>query len=422
MTKKREMVVGGRKLFSSAVAILVLAVLAGSAAAAAPRSRFDDYGWTEINGEAPWGPRAGLEAVSVRGDFYLLGGRTPNPWVAPPEGPIPGDSTIWGDVWKSSDRGESWERILETDDANHWPARAYHEVVVKRGRMYVLGGQNFGLAPNPACDFDPGCFPRFLSTSEFFSDVWSSRDGIHWKELTAEAPWQGRAGLSAIVFRGEIYVMGGSFNDDPDVIGGPPTRVLFNDVWKSRNGRDWVQLTDAAPWAARAGADLLVKNGYIYLLGGEFGFAGFPPPYFNDVWRTRDGSHWELVTESAGWSPRPGHTCDVLRNTMVCFGGFGQSTDPSDPFKPSNPMDVWTSRDGAAWTQVSDSPWNATSAAEIKYDYDTVVAPAGPGVRGRAIYTFGGDRETFDFFDPLQWLNVDDEVWRYAGPQRPKPK
>ncbi|MGH1493767.1 MAG: hypothetical protein ACRBK7_30955 [Acidimicrobiales bacterium] len=418
MANKAGLGVRRNRLLIIVVLAALLAAVAGPAASADQRDRFDDYTWTEVNDEAPWGSRAGLEAVPLRGDFYILGGRTPNPWVAPPDGPIPGDSTIWGDVWRSRDRGQTWKRILETDDENHWPARAYHEVVTKGGRMFVLGGQNFGLEPNPACQFDPDCFPAFLSTSEFFNDVWTSRNGRHWRQLTAEAPWAGRAGLSAIVFRGQIYVMGGSFNDDPDVIGGPPTRVLFNDVWTSRNGRDWTLATDDAPWAPRAGADLLVKGGYLYLLGGEFGFAGFPPPYFNDVWRTRDGRNWELVTESAGWSPRPGHTCDVLRRTMVCFGGFGQSTDPSDPFRPSNPMDIWTSRDGKSWDQVAGAPWNAVSPAEVKYDYDTIVAPSGRDGRGRAIYTFGGDRETFDFFDPLQWLNVDDEVWRFSLPRR----
>jgi len=125
-----------------------------------------------------------------------------------------------------------------------------------------------------------------------------------------------------------------------------------------------------------------------------------------------------VVTDSAGWDPRPGHTCDVLRNTIVCFGGFGQSTDPGQPFAPSNPMDVWVSVDGAVWTQVSDSPWNASDPSEVKYDHDTIVAPAGPDGRGLAIYTFGGDRETFDFFDPTQWLNVDNDVWRFSLPKQ----
>jgi len=59
-------------------------------------------------------------------------------------------------------------------------------------------------------------------------------------------------------------MMGGSFNDDLAVIGGPPTRVYFNDVWKSRNGGDWVKLSDNAPWEPRAGAIVVEKNGYIY--------------------------------------------------------------------------------------------------------------------------------------------------------------
>ena len=180
----------------------------------------------------------------------------------------------------------------------------------------------------------------------------------------------------------------------------------------------WLEVTKEAPWAKRAGAALVVKNGYLWLLGGEFGFFDFPPPYFNDVWRTKDGNNWELVTSSAGWSPRPGHTCDVLKNTIVCFGGFGLNEDifdpDYDPFKPSNPMDIWVSKNGADWEELDNPPWNAGEPADIKYDYDTVVAPAGRDGRGQAIYTFGGDRETFNFFDPLQWLNVDNDVWRFS--------
>jgi hypothetical protein len=80
-------------------------------------------------------------------------------------------------------------------------------------------------------------------------------------------------------------------------------------------------------------------------------------------------------------------------------------------------MDIWISTNGADWKMISDSPWNASDPKHIKYDYDTVVAPAGPDGRGKAIYTFGGDRETFDFFDPTQWLDVDNDVWRFSLPK-----
>ena len=33
-----------------------------------------------------------------------------------------------------------------------------------------------------------------------------------------------------------------------------------------------------------------------------------------------------------------------------------------------------------------------------------------------AVYTFGGDRETFDFTDPLNPTRIDNDVWRFVGP------
>jgi len=378
---------------------------------------FSWYEWKLVNEEAEWTPRAGLQVIDLRNNFYLMGGRTPRPPSFPP---VPGDSEIWGDVWKSRDRGKTWEKILETDDDDHWPARAYFQAVRKGRSMYVLGGQNFKLEENNCPLGVPDC-PPFISSSDFFNDVWRSQDGIHWKQMTDSAPWTARAGLSSVVHRGEIYVMAGSFNDDPAVIGGPPTRVYFNDVWKSRNGRDWVKLTGNAPWAPRAGAIAVVKNGYIYLIGGEDGFICLPgsacPPYFNDVWRTRDGANWELVTDTAEWPARPGHQVVVMKNHFILFGGFGLSTDPNAPFKPSNPMDMWTSKDGAHWTQISDSPWNAASPEDIKYDFDALVVNQGWWFkRTSSIYTFGGDRETFDFADPENYLNVDNDVWQFSLP------
>jgi len=402
----------------------ILAVLAGlllcftAANAGKGAPDFESYEWTLINEEARWAPRAGLQVVSLRNRFYLMGGRTPRPPGFPP---IPGDSDIWGDVWTSNDKGASWQLLLETDDTQHWPARAYFQAVTKGRHMYVLGGQNFKLEQNNCPPFVTGC-PPFVSSSDFFNDVWRSRDGVHWKQMTGAAPWAGRAGLSSVVHKGEIYIMGGSFNDDPAVIGGPPTRVYFNDVWKSRNGRDWVKLTDNAPWEPRAGAIVVEKNGYIYLLGGEDGFTCLPdsprcPPYFNDVWRTRDGANWELVTAAADWAPRPGHQVVVLLNRFILFGGFGLSDDPTDPFKAANPMDIWVSKDGADWRQVSDSPWNAVTPEEIKYDFDALVVKGGKHGHRPSIFTFGGDRETFDFTDPANYLNVDNDVWRFSPPR-----
>lgn len=369
---------------------------------------FSSFEWTRIRTHAPWAARAGLQVVELHNRLYLMGGRTPLP---PSNPPVPGASQIWGDVWVSRD-GRRWAPLLETDDAGHWPARAYFQAVTKGPFMYVLGGQNFKVVPNPGCAFVPPgtpC-PPFVSQSDFFNDVWRSHDGRHWTPMTKAAPWKGRAGLSAVVLKDEIFVFGGSQNDDDAIIGGPPQRIYFNDVWKSRDGRTWEIVTGAAPWLPRAGAATVVKNGYIYLLGGENGFLcqpfpGCTLPYFNDVWRTRDGANWEPVTLSADWSPRPGHQAVVLLDRIVLFGGFGL---------PVNPTDMWESRDGSVWDEVDGAPWNALSPQAIKYDFDALAVYGGPGQPGPAILTFGGDRETFDFADPTNYLNVDNDVWRFG--------
>jgi hypothetical protein len=372
---------------------------------------FESYTWNEISSGGYWDPRAGLQTVELDGRFYLLGGRTPNPPMMP--FPIPGDSQIWSDVWVSDDSGVSWSNILSSGLESHWAPRAYFKAVTVEEYIYVLGGQDFEVQPTGCPPFlPPDVCPPFASQSQFFNDVWRSKDGVDWEIMTSDAGWSPRAGLSATVLNGEIYVLGGSVNDDSSIIGGPPLRVYFNDVWKSKDGRTWQPLTDAAPWAKRAGAELVTKGEYLYLLGGEQGFLCGPEPdcelpYFNDVWRSKDGIAWELVTPSADWSARPGHQCGVIRGRFVCFGGFGL---------PENPVDVWVSEDGAEWQLLSSPPWNARSGEDIKYDFDIIVTDPDNVNPGPAIYTFGGDRETFDFEDPLNYLRVDNDVWRFTNP------
>jgi hypothetical protein len=115
----------------------------------------------------------------------------------------------------------------------------------------------------------------------------------------------------------------------------------------------------------------------------------------------------------ADWSARPGHQCQVLFDTIVCFGGFGFPTDPSGQIA-AHPVDVWVSRDGQSWEKLKTGPWNATSPASVKYDFDSLVVRGGFLGLTPSIYTFGGDREA-SFIAPNPAL-VDDEVWRFSPP------
>jgi hypothetical protein len=160
--------------------VLVGAVSPQSAAATGGRGPKPVVGWTEVQPSAPWAPRAGLKAVALGDRFYLMGGRTPNPPSFPP---VPGDSIIWGDVWTSKDRGSTWHQLVASDEPGHWAPRAYFGAVTKGGAMYVLGGQDFEVVPNACPPFVPDC-PPFVSTSTFFNDVWRSKDGVHWDQMT----------------------------------------------------------------------------------------------------------------------------------------------------------------------------------------------------------------------------------------------
>ena len=68
--------------------------------------------WMEVNPDAEWAPRAGLQVVELHNTFYLMGGRTP---IDPAVLPLPGASVIWGDVWRSRDLGRSWQKLVEQD-------------------------------------------------------------------------------------------------------------------------------------------------------------------------------------------------------------------------------------------------------------------------------------------------------------------
>ena len=401
---------------------------------------FVDYEWTEVvatdfSTTERWEPRAGLQAVELHNELFVIAGRTPSP--------VPGNpfaSVIHGDVWVSTDLGETWVELLEdAESVGLWKNRAYFEAVTKGGYIYILGGQNFTT-------FIPD--PPFVLPSEFFKDVWRSEDGVDWELMTDDAEWaklpketvfpgppcgapatQGRAGLSAVSFKGKLWVLGGSQGDDLSINAGPDCRQVFNDVWYSQDGSEWRLATDDAPWEARAGGVALVKGGWLYFMGGEKGFTG-EDDYFNDVWRTKDGRNWEEVTgpEGAGWSPRPGHKCSVVANHFVCMGGFA-ALDPFPPNFDTNPSDIWISKDGANWEKVSNSPWNNDPSYSdcifadppelpiicdnVRYDFDILTVSGGEGGMKPSIFTFGGDREIFVPI-PGNEFRIENDVWRYS--------
>jgi hypothetical protein len=100
------------------------------------------------------------------------------------------------------------------------------------------------------------------------NDVWCSADGVHWTEVLAEAPWQPRIWFSAVVYRGRMWVLGGSTHGNK----------LLVDVWHSKDGRNWTALKSDVAWSPRHEHSAFVFDDKIWVAGGH------ALPLNNEVW------------------------------------------------------------------------------------------------------------------------------------------
>ena len=255
-------------------------------------------GWRQVVEHCPWMPRDSSGELVFNDHIWLLGGYTPE---------------MLNDVWRSSD-GIAWERMPDfpCDSGVNIPVRfAFDEA------MWVTSIR--------------GCLFR-------------SQDGSEWTHVTDEGPWKNRGCAGSVVFKERMWILAGSIG------GGSGHR---NDVWSSKDGVNWTEVTPAAPWSRRMLWDsLTVFDDRLWLIGG--GLGGYHPfRVYNDVWCTRNGVDWELVTDNAAWPARMWHSCATYGERMWLFGGF--AAEPAWV----NYDDTWYSADGETWEQFpSPAHWS----------------------------------------------------------------
>jgi hypothetical protein len=179
-------------------------------------------------------------------------------------------------------------------------------------------------------------------------DVWSSADGRTWKRVIEEAPWKHSDLPMTIAFQDQMWLMGGWYN------GRLPGHEASNEVWSSTNGTDWEQTTASAGWSPRLAAGIVVHQNRLWILGGtENYYFGDASSLKNDVWSSADGREWRCETANAPWSPRAYHAAVVHDGKIWVMGGGNYVPD----YQALN--DVWCSEDGVHWEQVTPAaPWN----------------------------------------------------------------
>ena len=153
-------------------------------------------------------------------------------------------------------------------------------------------------------------------------------------------PWQARDGAGLLVFKGELFLLGGWLL-------GP----LSSEVWKTKDLRNW-ELVTTAPWPGRHGAAWLVHDDRIFVIGGDL---------YDDVWSSADGRSWTQEAAGAPFGKRYTPNAVSIDGYIVVYAG--QSWGPVDwcylrtDCVPVAPRDVWRSRDGRTWERMADAPW-----------------------------------------------------------------
>ena len=218
-------------------------------------------------------------------------------------------------------------------------------------------------------------------------DVWSSPDGRTWSRVCGNAPWVHSDLAMSLAFKDRLWIMGGWYK------GRLPGHSASDQVWASRDGAQWEMVTAHAGWSPRLAAGLVEHRGRMWLLGGiEDYYFGTDASLKNDVWSSGDGKTWTQETAHAGWSPRAYHQAVTLNGRIYVLGGGNYVPR----YHATN--DVWSSSDGVHWRcESACAPW----AARMWF---SAVA-----YRGR-IWVLGGWSKAADNHGDV-WHSADGKTW-----------
>lgn len=280
--------------------------------AASPVDAGDPAMWV-LEGTAPWRARDSQAEFVFDGKLWIMGGWFDS-FEAPPR-----------DVWASPD-GKTWHEV--TKEAP-WIHSDLPMNLTFGDSMWIMGGWNKGRLPGHSAS----------------NQVWRSKDGKAWEQVTPAAGWSPRIAAAAVEFKGRMWILGGTenyyFGDG---------KSLKNDVWSSADGKTWTLETENAGWSPRAYHQAVVLGDRIYVFGG----GNYVPEYHatNDVWSSADGKSWRKETGAAPWEPRLWFSAAVYRGRMWVLGGWSKEKD--------NYGDVWHSADGRMWQRLeTPNAWKA---------------------------------------------------------------
>lgn len=253
--------------------------------------------------------------------------------------------------------------------------RAFHTSLVHNKSMWVMAGQVSGST------FVNGGTP---------SDVWQSENGTSWNLVNPKAEFPPRADHAATVHDDRMWLVGGRHGNV--AIGD----TLYNDVWFSKNGKEWLSATNKAAFSPRSSHTLTTFKGRMWLIGGQNTLQG--NDLNKDVWVSGDGKNWSLATANAPFGERTNHSAVVHDNKLWVIGGYGQGPDSSNSDYRN---DVWYTADGFTWVQATSKANFSPRSSHTSVSYNGYLWVIGGHV-GQAKYS----NEIWRSSDGVFWTKV----------------
>ena len=215
------------------------------------------------------------------------------------------------------------------------------------------------------------------------NQVWSSADGTNWRMESENPAFSGRWYFKVVAFKNALWVVGGTryadgamlsdiwtstdgkawtqvtqsawgtgfygfaataFNDRLWVLGGNGLTGAYNEVWSSSDGVTWTHT--AAPWPGRINSELVAFSGRIWMIGGiSPGSVAVVTSIFGDVWSSSDGANWTQETAAAEFGGRSNHRVVTDGQKLLLIAG----ADVNGVVQ----RDVWSSTNGRNWTPIA---------------------------------------------------------------------
>ncbi len=174
-----------------------------------------------------------------------------------------------------------------------------------------------------------------------------------WVKVTLAAPFAPRDGLGVLDFKGRMWLLGGWNPIDKQHF----PRICNNEVWSSQDGAAWIlekqntfkdsQFDARMDWEGRHTAGYVVHRDKMWIVGGDSNQGHHQP----DVWNSDNGKNWKLINPAAPWGQRALHHTVAHADKIWVMGGqtMPNHVQSNEAFY----RDIWTTTDGAEWTQVT---------------------------------------------------------------------